>query len=342
MYSNLVPFETILETVKDDTGITNLRNLYPKIRRLVLRVERDLGYGGTSLLKRVTYYPVDNKIKLPADMVQLEAVGMCQEGVCPGDYRIQGNYMFFCGDKKIEKFSLIYYALLVDGEGNPVTTENHMEAISAGISYYLYRPRRFNDKGSRATYRDLEDYYHDRIGEARGNDFMPNTMEEWSKAASLLQMSSADVLAYSETERCFCSVPVGDIPEEDTAYNGGGGGGTPDPDNNATMIYSFQFNNLLDDINENPTITDAWLEANGTLHTEAELLTGKFVNYSQTGRIGFVIKSTPDKYTFTDVLGNVLNATVFDKIYDADKGMDIYVSKEYYTESSVYYKFKTN
>ncbi len=240
MYSNIVPFENILERIKDDTGITSLRNLLPKIRRLIYRVEHEIGYGGSVLLRRVKYSVeagtilfdgYQYKLKLPNDVVHLEAIGMCQEDqVCPGDYRIQGNWMFFCKGHKITGFSLLYYTLLTDGEGNPVTTENHFEAVASGVSMYLYRAKRFNDKGSRATYKDMEEYYHDRIGEARGDDFWPSTIEEWSRAASMLRWSSRDTLLYSETERCFCEVPESILTSVvDPGGTTGGGGGYTGP-----------------------------------------------------------------------------------------------------------------
>jgi len=241
MYSNLVPFETILEAIKDDTGMTVLDNHLPKIRRLIYRCEKDIGFGGTTFLKRIKYSALDGsiitggdqyKIKLPEDLLYLEDVGMCEEGICPNQYTIQNKYLFFCEDNQPEEFSLIYHALLCDPEGNPVVTENHMEAVVSGVCYYMYRSRRFNDKGSAQTYAQMERYYEDRVAEARGDDFFPTTAKEWSQAANLMQMSSKDILLYDPVDRCFCPVPESLNPfaiiEPEIAE-----------------IYSFQFDNIL-------------------------------------------------------------------------------------------------
>jgi hypothetical protein len=351
MYSNLVPFENVVEAVRDETGITILRNKYPHIRRLMYRVERDIGFGGTAVLKRVKYSVAGGSIifdgsiykaLLPEDLLKLEAIGMCAEGVCPGDYRISGNWLFFCKDKKIEEFNLIYYTLLCDGEGNPVTTENHMEAITSGITYWLYKQKMFNNKGHFQMLRYYEQYYHDRIGDSRAQDIMPNSMEEWAKAANIMKMSSRDAILYLKDTRCFCSVPEAiNMNDNDNTDPDNGGGGSSSNEN-VSAIYSFQFNSLTKSILDEAEITQAYLDANGTLHAEADLLEGKFINYMNTGRIGFAIKTTaPDQYNFTDVLGNILNDTVFDKVYDSEREMDIYISKQYYTESSVFYKFKS-
>lgn len=268
-----MPFSNILESVKDDTGMTNLRNLLPRIRRLVYRVEKDIGYGGSVLLRKVVYKTSDNtilydgyqyKLKLPNDVVHLEAIGICKENnICPGDYKVQGNWIFFGKKIKLTSFTLLYYTLLTDGEGNPVTTENHLEAVVSGICMYLYRAKRFVDKGSRATYKDLEEYYHDRISEARGDDFWPSTEAEWSKASSIMQMSSRDILIYSEEEQCFteipesiltsetingsCDGPIGDDTQDPANPSGGGsgdGGGGGDIDIEypvATLNVADQF-----------------------------------------------------------------------------------------------------
>ena len=260
MYSNLVLFDSILESIKDDTGMTNLTNLLPRIRRLVYRTEKDIGFGASLILRKVVYKTSDNtiiydgyqyKLKLPDDVVHIEKIGICEENkICPGDYRLQGNWMFFSKKQQLESFTLLYYTLLTDGEGNPVVSENHLEAVVSGICYYLYRPKRFVDKGSRATYRDMEIYYHNRIGEARGDDVWPSTPQEWAKISEVLRYSTRDAFMYSSTEQCFKNVPesvlttggnppaFADIhyPEDPTEPGGGGlgdgdggGGGDIDP-----------------------------------------------------------------------------------------------------------------
>jgi hypothetical protein len=112
MYSNLVPFDNILESIKDDTEMTNLTNLLPRIRRLVYRTEKDIGFGASLILRKVVYKTSDNtiiydgyqyKLKLPDDVVHIEKIGICEENkICPGDYRLQGNWMFFSKKQQLE------------------------------------------------------------------------------------------------------------------------------------------------------------------------------------------------------------------------------------------------
>lgn len=337
MYSTLVPFEEILEDIKDDTGITNLSNFLPKVRRLIFRAERDIGFGGTTVLKRIQYKVSDGsiitsgdqyKIQVPEDLLSFEEVGMCNEGICPGDYVIQNKYMFFCGKKKPDSFTLIYYALICDPEGNPVVTENHREAVVSGVSMYMYRQRRFKDKGNNNTYQAMEKYYHDRIAEARGDDFFPTSPSEWSKAASLMQMSSRDIMLYNPKEKCFCVVPMSDNPFATKKEN-------------EFEIYSFQFENILDTIDNSELITDAFIENNATGHNTSDLLEGKQVQYNSIGRIGWAIYTeTPDNYNICDILNNITNDVSFQSVYDNERNLQIFISNEYYTPSSVYYKFK--
>lgn len=339
MYSTLVPFEEILEGIKDDTGITNITNFLPKIRRLVFRAERDIGFGGSTVLKKIKYKVSDGsiitsgdqyKIKIPKDLIFIEEVGMCNEGVCPGDYVIQNNYLFFCKSNKIQEFSFIYYALICDPEGNPIVPENHREAVISGVCMYMYRTRRFSDKGNGNTYQQMENYYHDRIAEARGDDFMPTTAEEWRKAASMMQMSSRDIMMYDNERACFCVVPESTNPFAKAELTNKG-------------IFSFQFDNLLDTIDNVNIVTDSFIENQGTLHNTEDLLNGKQIAYKSVGRIGWAIyKDTPDFYSIHDVLDNKTNDISFDKFFDQERGIEILISKEYYTPSNVYFKFKTS
>lgn len=232
MYSNTVPFTEIIDAVKDGTGITNLRNLYPKIRRLIYRIEGEIGFGGTLLLKRVTYSVANGgilnhtRVRLPEDFVALESFGMCREGICPNNYKIQGNWLFF--SKKVESFSLIYYCLLCDGEGNPMVSQTHKEAVISGLLYFLYQPRMWNHEGNLNMYKELQNYYDDRIGESRGNDVFPSSDKEWSQISQLMQMSRKDTVIYNSKEKCYLGIPeytiheseVIDEPQDDSSGTG--------------------------------------------------------------------------------------------------------------------------
>ena len=105
-------------------------------------------------------------------------------------------------------------------------------------------------------------------------------------------------------------------------------------------IFSFQFNNLTDNISNIDKLTDVYLNDNGLEHNESSLITGKNVTYSTVGRVGFVINnSNTNPYRIFDILNNDITDTMFDTSYNNVTKTFYYVSKEYYVPSSLYFKF---
>lgn len=327
MYSKHILFEEIVEGVKDDTGIENLSNLYPKIRRLIYRCEQDIGFGNSLVLKKITYSEADGTIdckraKLPDDIVKIESFGMCQEGLCPGDYKIQGNYIFLC--KPISSFSFIYYTMLCDGEGNPMVTQNHKEAVVSGVSYYMYKPRVYNgNDGSQSHLQTLERYYHDRVGEARGDDAMPSTKEEWSNLANILKRSYSQTLIYDNTKECYCCIEDSSKIEKNP------------------LINYWQFDNTLSDISIAPTFDLNYLSLKPEISLE-EFLNGLNFEYGLIGRIAFSIQNIEeDFYSIFDIYDNDITSIAFDTYYNQNLKTQIYISKEFYTFSEIFFKLKT-
>lgn len=337
MYSNIIPFQNIIDSVKDETGISNLRNLYPMVRRLVYRAQRDIGFGYGLLMKRITYKTsdgtiFDNKVRLPEDLILLEEIGTCKEGLCPGDYTHQGNYLFLC--REIDEFSLIYYTMLCDGEGNPAITENHFEAVLAGVKYFMYQPKMWNNKGNINFYKELKLLYYDNCGEARGNDAMPSTDKEWSQIAQHLRMSYRDILIYSEDEKCYACVPT-TINNEVI---------DPGDDDNTTddMVYFWQYNELVSDISVAPAIDQAFLDLQTKEGIQA-FLDGYVIPYTAVGRIAFAISNvSEDYYQITDVFNQDITSVVFDTYYNATLRIQIYISKEIYSHGNIYYELIKN
>jgi hypothetical protein len=78
----------------------------------------------------------------------------------------------------------LYWGLLCDVDGNPVSTRNHQEAVVSYIVWKLYQVRRFLDKGNASTSEDLKRTWISNSLEARGNDAFP-TMEQWNEIGLL-------------------------------------------------------------------------------------------------------------------------------------------------------------
>lgn len=333
MYSNFIPFEEIVQAVKDETGITNTRNLRPLIRRLMFKIEQDIGFGYNLVLKRVKYSLANGTInrigkqshvKLPEDIIKIESFGMCQEGICPADYKIQGNILFLCKD--ITEFSFIYWTLLCDEEGNPTTTLNHKEAIVSGCAYYMYKPKVYQRKGSAGYLRELQFYYEQRVGEARGDDAMPNTMEEWKEISDLLKMSQKQLIIYDQKENCYCSIEDSstELLEE------------------KEEIYFWQFDDLGLNINNAPDLTLEVIKSKESISYDS-FSNGNTFNYNSIGRIAFAfVNINQGKYRIYDILGNDVTDIVFDNYYNNDLKTDIYVSKEHITYSNIFYELKLN
>lgn len=324
MFSNLVSFDEIIEGVKDATSISNLHNDYSKIRRFVHRIERDIGFGSAAVLKKVKYTLNDRyQIRIPDDLVAIEAIGSCKEGLCPGDYIIQGNFIFIC-NSNIKEFTLVYYSLLCDGSGNPVTTQNHYEAIIAGIVYFLYKPRRFRDKGSQSQLKDYEEDFYDRVAEARGDDAFPTTEQEWNEISAQLIMGAKQTYLYDKIKKCFSCLSKKIVDNGQQSLG---------------MIYYWQFDNLTQKIDFAPDIDQAFLDTCNSEATET-FLDGNLISYEKIGRIGFAIPNvTEDKYRITDVFFTDITDIVFDTYYNPTLQMQIYISKQYYAFGNIFFKF---
>ena len=340
MYSNIIPFSDLVDAVKDATGINNLRNRLPQLRRLVNRIQGEIGYGGSLLLKKVNYNTEDNtiavdaagihKIRLPQDLVKIESIGTCHFGICPEKYNIQGNYIFFKGI--VTDFTLVYYALICDGLGNPVVTENHFEAVISGLEYFMYKQKIWNKEGNANYLAYLENYYSDRIGEARGNDVFPNTAKEWEKLGTKLRMSQRDLLIYDSYEACYKGLPMSTNNE---ILDG-------DNDTSDDIVFNWQYDDLVSDISLAPGYDNIFLaqQANDPINV---WINGVVINYQSVGRIAFAIKNVPeDYYQIIDVFETDITSTVFDTYYDSVNKVQYYISKEYYSHGNIYFKLIKN
>ncbi len=105
-------------------------------------------------------------------------------------------------------------------------------------------------------------------------------------------------------------------------------------------IYSFQFDSLTHSIMNINMINQEFLNINGSLETEDDMVNGKNITLPHVGRYGFVITNTTDgPYRIFDALSNDITNAVFDTAFDSLTNTYYYVSKEYYAPSVIFNKF---
>jgi len=197
MISGIVYFEEILAGIKDETGVEALESQYPKIGRLMMRCEKDIGSGGLIVRKTKTYNLGDSDydgryMLLPKDMTSESSYGEINTANFRGD-RLE--LVTYPGPDTID-FS--YMGYLADTNGNPITTHNHMDAVIAFCVWKLYMPRVFLGLAgtSMAQGREYKQDYNDLCMASRGNDAFP-TEAEWEEIGQILRQPFSEVMAQS-------------------------------------------------------------------------------------------------------------------------------------------------
>jgi len=192
MISGIVPFEEIVQSVKDETSIENMRPLYEKIKRLIFRAEKDIGYGGSVDLMKHTYViagvtsidPNFGKFfKFPQDLIELEGIGQDCCPIVENKYRPTSEGIRF-KEKQTKDTVLLYWGLKTDDQGYPMVTQNHVEAVIAFIVWKLYTSRVFLGIGNMNAKKDYESVYTTECLAARGDDAFP-TLEQWNALGQL-------------------------------------------------------------------------------------------------------------------------------------------------------------
>ena len=107
-------------------------------------------------------------------------------------------------------------------------------------------------------------------------------------------------------------------------------------------VYYFQFDSLSLAIGDSALVTTDWLAANATKIVESAFLDGIVVPLPTIGRIGFTIKADTGTYSIYDELGQNVTDIVFNTTTDAAEGRQIFISKEYYAYSTLYYQLIKN
>jgi hypothetical protein len=338
MISGIVPFEEIVQSVKDETGIANMRPYYDKIRRLIFRGEREIGYGGSVVLKKQVYKnPTHYNGKyfpFPEDFMELEGIGQCCVPVPRCNYTPTADGIRF-KTTQTKDVVLLYWGLYCDEQGYPVCTRNHEEAIIAFIVWKMYRPKIFLGTGNMNAHKDYEQTFNNFLLEARGDDAFP-TLEEWNEIALLSYSDRRGLLMYPTAGYNYCTEDIKENCIEINDGSSGGGGET-----NLREVYFWQVNNLEDDIEIiTPLLSLSFFDdKESKLYSEFE--TGQSVSYTNMGRACFAITNTQNlPYQIFNEL-NIDITNHFEVYYDQTLAIYLFVSSNFYSYSNIFFKFKT-
>lgn len=326
MRSGLVPFEEIIQSIKDGTGYENMRSYYDKIRRLIFRAEREIGYGGTIVLRKAVYTLNQNFdgrfFPYPDDYIEFEGVGhnCCPMANCEYNFGVNGIRF----KKQHAKVIFLYWGIACDGYGNPIVTRNHEEAVVAYCIWKMYGVRRFLDKGNANTLKDYKDEWISACRSSRADDAYP-TLEQYNEIALTSYADRRGLLQLPTASYSYCD----DLIPENCVV-------AP----NETKVYYWQLSSIAEDVDDVENIVDQEYLDSKLFKAVSVFEQGFNVDYNAVGRICFAVQETEaQNWQITDTLNN--NVTdAFDSFYLASLKAVVFVSKEYYSHGNIFFKFK--
>ena len=342
MISGIVPFEEIVQSVKDETGIENIRPFYEKIRRLMFRAEREIGYGGSVELMKKTYLvagvvdanPNFGKFfKFPIDLIEFEGIGQSCKPVIENKYRPTAEGVRFNTKQTIDTV-LLYWGIKTDDNGYPMVTRNHEEAVVAFIVWKLYSAKIFLGIGNMNAKKDYEQLFTSALLEARGDDAFP-TLEQWNALGQLSYTDRRTLIDQNVHSYDYCAEYEDENTEEEVVVppsqqnvhfwmNDSLSEGIIEiiPKVNTTYLLDKNFRTL--DVFKNLVIVDNLAGTPG----------------AAIGRIVFAITAAHDQgFLFLDAFNNNITH-LFDPYYYYDSDIKIYVSKSVYSYFSLGFKIQ--
>ena len=337
MNSALVPFDEFLEDLKDQTGIVNMTPLLEKIRRFVFKAEREIGYAGTVVLKKIPYENDGTnfdgtRIWLPKDWLEFYTILDDDGEVDLRSYIVSGNYLHFCDGKTRTKAELYYYGLMCDGFGNPLITRNHQQANVDYCKWRIKSPMAFmsNSRQDRILEKDYEQDWKDSRDASRGNDAWPSNEQDWAWLSTVGNMSAKDSMIYyiyNDVESMCALEAKTECSLREAAKT--------------MRVFNWQYDSLTDDITLAPGIDISWLEANTSEATLATMVSGTTIPYDSIGRIAMAIQGGSEKeYQIFDILNGQIDDIVFDFYRNETLKLDIFISKEFYSHANIFLKLK--
>ena len=106
------------------------------------------------------------------------------------------------------------------------------------------------------------------------------------------------------------------------------------------MVHYWQLNSYTDKIEEVKAVLDENYLLTKPSKTFQTFESYQTINYTTVGRIVFVItKADASVYQILDALGNEISSA-FDKYYDTDLLMHLFVGKDFISNSNISFKFK--
>lgn len=338
MNTTLIPYNEFIENLGDDTGITNFTPLHEKIKRWIFRAEQRLGYSGAQVFKKVTYSKdtvnwTGKKIFLPSDCLETHEILIDDVRVNNNQSRQYGNYVILTSDyESATSLQLYYFGIMHDAEGNPAMPRSHNEALLSYCVWKMFGAKAFLDpnRRGRAVVRDYEQDWRDNRDAAMGEDAFPANIEDLEILSVIRNFSTKDAIIY---------YPYGDYQNEAIIES------TEQcvlkPEEMIINVYAWQFNDRTTDIAFANSISQDYLDSDTTKYDLETFKTGVIVPYNTVGRIGFVIQGgTEGQYRIYDTFNTDVTDIVFDQFYDSLLNLDVYISKEFYANSNIFFKLK--
>tara|TARA_A100000172_G_C3044260_1_gene111874 strand:- start:59429 stop:60448 length:1020 start_codon:yes stop_codon:yes gene_type:complete len=337
MISAALPHTELLESIKIETGYTNIRNLENKLKILATDAEKKLGYNSVMVTKKISYnndgLNFDGKsIWLPTDCWEFTALYDDGVEIDLKSFYVRGNFIYFVKGKEPKSPTLVYEALTFDGHGWPLMSRNHKDAITAYIVWKLYVPKAFQsgNRSERLLAKDYEQDWNDERDAAIGNDVMPGSQQEWNQVMStwsknMLELSNSSDCILKECAYALEAKEECVLREVEKTMN----------------VYTWQLPDTVTDIAIAPTIDLSYLSDNATKYPLADFLEGRTVAYNTIGRIAFAIEGiSENEYEIFDTLNDSVDEVVFNKYYNESLKLHIYISKEFYSISNIFFKVK--
>jgi len=337
MNNGYVTFNDIIISLSHSLGRNNLRNEYPIIKRMIVDAEHEINpYAALLVKKRMTYHKgngnFDGKhIVKPKDFFQIDEIGCCQDGLCPGQYLLLPTFITLCDGKKRDKVTFTYYGIACDGTGNPFTSVNHKEAILAYLEYMFYKPLMNSGKGNMNYYMALKREWEDRCMEARGEDFMREFLDNLDQLKSYTALSAGQIGAmesFEMNDSCECNACFA-IDYDDNEFMN-------------KKVYYWQFSSITENIVPENYVKESYLanKPNTDLQT---FMNGNIISFTNIAKYAFCVDdvSSEDDIEIYDLTGSSLENTI-DKHYDAETKRLVFTSKNLISHSSIYFKFKYN